>query len=138
MRRRPQGGGLFMSNRVVHFEIPYDDAERASAFYAGTFGWNMMPMPDMGYVMVGTGPSGDQGPTESGFINGGMLQRQGEWTAPNIVIDVENLEESLKAVEEHGGKTVVERQPVGDMGFTAYCKDSEGNLVGLWETAQPG
>jgi predicted enzyme related to lactoylglutathione lyase len=23
------------------------------------------------------------------------------------------------------------------MGFTAYCKDTEGNLVGLWETARP-
>jgi len=32
---------------------------------------------------------------------------------------------------------VVARQPVGDMGFTAYFKDTEGNLVGLWEDA-PG
>jgi hypothetical protein len=120
----------------VHFEIPYDDAERASAFYSQIFGWNLMPMPDMGYVMVGTGPSGDQGPTEPGFINGGMLKREGDWSAPNIVVDVANLEDALKAVEAHGGKTVVERQAVGDMGFTAYFRDSEGNLVGLWETAQ--
>jgi predicted enzyme related to lactoylglutathione lyase len=127
-----------MSNRVVHFEIPYDDAERASTFYGETFGWDMTPMPEMGYVMVGTGPNGDQGPTEPGFINGGMLQRQGEWTAPNLVIDVANLEEALTSVEEHGGKTVVERQPVGDMGFTAYFRDSEGNLVGLWETVRSG
>lgn len=125
-----------MSNRVVHFEIPFDDADRASSLYADIFGWQMMPMPEMGYVMVSTGPTGDQGATEPGFINGGMLHREREWTAPNIVIDVANLEEALKAVEEHGGKTVVERQAVGDMGFTAYFRDSEGNLVGLWETAQ--
>lgn len=125
-----------MSNRVVHFEIPFDDADRASSFYADIFGWQMMAMPEMGYVMVSTGPTGDQGATEPGFINGGMLHREREWTAPNIVIDVANLEEALKAVEEHGGKTVVERQAVGDMGFTAYFRDSEGNLVGLWETAQ--
>ena len=127
-----------MSNRVVHFEIPFDDTERASAFYSDVFGWQMMPIPEMGYVMVGTGPTGDQGPSEPGFINGGMLHREGDWTAPNVVIDVENLEQALKSVEEHGGKTVVERQPVGDMGFSAYFRDSEGNLIGLWETAQPG
>jgi predicted enzyme related to lactoylglutathione lyase len=26
---------------------------------------------------------------------------------------------------------------VGGMGFTAYVKDPEGNIVGLWETAAP-
>jgi predicted enzyme related to lactoylglutathione lyase len=124
-----------MSGRVVHFEVPYDDAGRARAFYADVFGWQMTPMEGMSYTLVGTGPSGDSGPTESGFINGGMLERGGDFTAPNLVIDVENLEDALKAVNEHGGTTVSERQPVGDMGFTAYCKDSEGNLVGLWENS---
>ncbi len=27
-----------MSGRVVHFEIPYDDGDRARAFYAQAFG----------------------------------------------------------------------------------------------------
>jgi predicted enzyme related to lactoylglutathione lyase len=27
------------------------------------------------------------------------------------------------------------RQPVGDMGFAAYFRDTEGNVVGLWQTA---
>ena len=126
-----------MMNRVVHFEIPFDDGDRASSFYAECFGWELMPVPEMGYVLVSTGPNGEQGPSEPGFINGGMLKREREWTAPNIVIDVPNLEEALKTVEEHGGETVVERQTVGDMGFSAYFRDSEGNLVGLWETARP-
>jgi predicted enzyme related to lactoylglutathione lyase len=124
-----------MSNRVVHFEIPYDDGDRARSFYEQAFGWQLMPMPEMGYTLVMSGPSGEEGPTEIGFINGGMMQREGPYTAPNIVIDVVNLERALKAVNEAGGTTVSERQPVGDMGFTAYVKDSEGNLVGLWETA---
>ena len=127
-----------MSGRVVHFEIPYDDGDRARGFYEKAFGWQLMTMPDMGYTMAMSGPSGDQGPTEPGFINGGMMQRQEPFTAPNIVIDVENLEETLKAVNEAGGTTVSERQAVGDMGFTAYFKDTEGNLIGLWETARSG
>jgi hypothetical protein len=125
-----------MSGRVVHFEIPFDDGDRARAFYAQAFGWHVMPLPDMGYTLVMSGPSGDQGPSEPGFINGGMMQRQQPFTAPNIVIDVENLEDALKAVNDAGGSTVAERQAVGDMGFTAYFQDTEGNLVGLWETAR--
>jgi uncharacterized protein len=127
-----------MSGRVVHFEIPYDDGDRARSFYEQAFGWQLMTMPDMGYTLVMSGPSGDQGPTEPGFINGGMMQREGAFTSPNIVIDVANLEEALKAVNEAGGSTISERQAVGDMGFSAYFKDSEGNLVGLWETATQG
>ena len=124
-----------MSGRVVHFEIPHDDGDRARAFYEKAFGWQLMNMPDMGYTIVMSGPSSDTGPTESGFINGGMMQREEPFTAPNIVIDVDNLEAALKAVNDAGGTTVSERQTVGDMGFAAYFRDSEGNLIGLWENA---
>ena len=126
-----------MSGRVVHFEIPYDDGDRARAFYEKAFGWQLMSMPEMSYTMVTSGPSGDQGPTEPGFINGGMMPRQEPFTAPNIVIDVDNIEDALRAVGEAGGTTAAERQAVGDMGFAAYFKDPEGNLIGLWETARP-
>ena len=125
-----------MSGRVVHFEIPYDDGDRARTFYERAFGWQLMHMPEMGYTLAMSGPSGEEGPTELGFINGGMMERAGPFQAPNLVIDVENLEAALAAVNGAGGATVSERQPVGDMGFTAYFTDTEGNLVGLWETAQ--
>jgi hypothetical protein len=126
-----------MSARVVHFEIPYDDRDRARAFYNNVFGWEITEMPESGYTLASSGPSGDQGPTEPGYINGGMMQREGPFTGPNLVVDVENIEDALKAVAEAGGSTVSEREPVGDIGFSAYCRDTEGNLVGLWETAQP-
>lgn len=124
-----------MNGRVVHFEIPFDDGDRAKSFYGKAFGWNLMSVPDMDYTMVMSGPSGEQGPTESGFINGGMMQREEPFTAPNIVVAVDNLEEALTAINDAGGTTVSERQAVGDMGFTAYFRDSEGNLLGLWENA---
>ena len=127
-----------MSDKVVHFEIPYDDGERARAFYGETFGWQLMPMPDLGYTMVMTGPTDQEtGATEPGFINGGMFERSEEFPGkgPNIVIDVASIDEALRKVEAAGGKVVRERTPVGEMGFTAYFTDTEGNLVGLWETA---
>jgi predicted enzyme related to lactoylglutathione lyase len=127
-----------MSDKVVHFEIPYDDGERARAFYGETFGWQLMPMPDLGYTMVMTGPTDQEtGATEPGFINGGMFERSEEFPGkgPTIVIDVASIDEALRKVEAAGGKVVRERIPVGEMGFTAYFTDTEGNLVGLWETA---
>jgi predicted enzyme related to lactoylglutathione lyase len=127
-----------MSGRVVHFEIPYDHGDRARAFCEKVFGWQVMALHEMGDTLVMSGPSGDQGPTEPGFINGGMMPRQEPFRALNIVIDVENLEDALKGVNDAGGTTVSERQPVGDMGYTAYFKDREENLVGLWETARAG
>ena len=33
--------------------------------------------------------------------------------------------------------TVLGRQDVGDMGWAAYFKDVEGNLMGLWQRASP-
>jgi hypothetical protein len=56
-----------MSGRVVHFEIPYDDGDRARAFYNKVFGWEVMEMPEMSYTMATSGPSGDEGPTEPGL-----------------------------------------------------------------------
>jgi predicted enzyme related to lactoylglutathione lyase len=127
-----------MSGKVVHFEIPFDDGDRARKFYSETFGWQLMPMPEMGYTIVMTGPSDPQtGPTESGFINGGMFERSADFPgkSPNIVIDVASVDDALSKVEEAGGKTVTAKMKVGDMGYTGYFTDTEGNLIGLWETA---
>ena len=59
-----------MSGKVVHFEIPFDDGDRARKFYADTFGWVMMPLPEMGYTIAMTGPT-DQltGPSEPGSVS---------------------------------------------------------------------
>jgi uncharacterized protein len=126
-----------MSGRIVHFEIPFDDQDRASAFYEKAFGWQLATMPGMGYTLVTTGPSGDTGPTEPGYINGGMLQRQDPITSPVLTVDVDDIEAALTTIGELGGSTVRGREPVGEMGFAAYVTDSEGNLIGLWENA-PG
>lgn len=127
-----------MSGRVVHFEIPFDDGDRARAFYRGAFGWNIHEIPDMHYTMVMSGPTSEQGmPSEPGFINGGMLQRgMSPARGPVITVDVEDIEQALQTVEQLGGRQVVGKQPVGDMGFSAYCTDPEGNVIGLWETAR--
>ena len=124
-----------MSGRVVHFEVPFDDGDRARGFYKEIFGWQLQEMPEMNYTMVTSGPSGDTGPTESGFINGGMMARQGgPAQGPVIVVDVDSIDATLERIGGLGGSTVTPKMPIGDMGFAAYAKDPEGNVIGLWET----
>jgi predicted enzyme related to lactoylglutathione lyase len=127
---------VVMSGKIVHFEIPYDDGDRARDFYGKAFGWDLQTWGGEGeYTMVGTGPSGEQGPTEPGFINGGMMKREDPYTGPVVVVDVDDIDDALATIEKLGGSTVTTRQQVGDMGWAAYFRDPEGNLMGLWQTA---
>ncbi|GIF49830.1 hypothetical protein DFJ67_0137 [Asanoa ferruginea] len=125
-----------MKGSVTHFEIPADDVARAERFYAESFEWNIKDMPEMSYAMLGTTPSGQDGrPKDPGAINGGMMKRSGMFTAPVVTIDVDDIDAALATVEKNGGKTRMGRQAVGDMGFTGYFSDTEGNLIGLWQSA---
>jgi uncharacterized protein len=125
-----------MSGRVVHFEIPFDDGDRARAFYRDAFGWQLQEWGEGSYTLVTTGPSGETGPEEPGFINGGMMRREGPGDGPIIVIDVEDIDAALENIEKLGGQTLLGRQAVGEMGWAAYFKDVEGNSMGLWQTAR--
>jgi uncharacterized protein len=125
-----------MGARVVHFEVPFDDADRARGFYRDVFDWQIQAMPDMGYNLVSTGPVSDEGmPTEPGYIGGGMMERQSPVATPVITLQVDDIDASIVAIEKHGGTAVGDKMPVGDMGFAAYFNDSEGNLMGLWQNA---
>ena len=125
-----------MSARVVHFEVPFDDADRARAFYRDVFDWQIMEMPEMQYNMVSTGPTSDEGmPSEPGFIGGGMMKREAPISTPVITLAVDDIDATIIAVEKHGGSAVGDKMQVGDMGFAAYFNDSEGNLMGLWQNA---
>jgi len=126
-----------MTGRIVHFEIPFDDGDRARGFYREAFGWNVRHMPDMDYTMVMSGPTSDQGmPEEPGYINGGMLGRDlSPAPGPVVTVDVDSIDAALERIEKLGGSTVLAKQPVGQMGFAAYFKDTEGNVIGLWESA---
>src|ERR1044072_5817934 len=125
------------TGRIVHFEIPFDDGDRARSFYRDAFGWSVQHVPDMDYTMVMSGPTTDQGmPGEPGFINGGMLGRDLAPSAgPVITVDVDSIDVALERIEKLGGATRLAQKPVGTMGFAAYFKDPEGNVMGLWETA---
>jgi predicted enzyme related to lactoylglutathione lyase len=123
-------------DKVVHFEIPVDNADRARAFYGSAFDWGIQPMESNDYTLTLTTPVDEttQIPTEPGAINGGLRPRTAETPTPVIVIQVDSIDESLKKIEAEGGSTVSPRAEMPGMGAYAYFKDTEGNVIGLWET----
>jgi uncharacterized protein len=116
---------------VVHFEIPAEDKERANTFYQNTFGWNLAPMQGMDYTIAITTPSDEQTgmPSTPGAINGALFPRTDDLKTPIITIDVEDLDG-----ESAGGSVVQGKDAVPGMGWYAYFRDTEGNIMGLWQT----
>jgi len=126
-------------DKVVHFEIPTDDHERAKRFYGDVFGWHLQDMPTGAdtYTFAITSPVDEKFQhRESGAINGGMFKRSPQLPVdkPVITIGVESIDEHARKIAAAGGSMVVPKGEVPDMGYYAYFKDSEGNLMGLWET----
>jgi predicted enzyme related to lactoylglutathione lyase len=124
--------------KVVHFEIPAENLERAKEFYGSVFGWQLqtMPMPGGEYTIATTTAVDEQTqqPTEPGAINGGLMQRTEQTPTPVLTIDADAIDTTLKEIEAAGGTTVTPRTEIEGMGAFAYFKDPEGNVLGLWET----
>ncbi len=128
-----------MIGKVVHFEIPADNLNRADKFYSTVFGWKLEKTKGMEdqYHMAQIIEVDRKNMTlkESGAINGALMTKEGLGTDhPVIVIAVPSLDESLKKVQKAGGKIVMPKQKVMDMGWYARVTDSEGNVIGVWET----
>jgi predicted enzyme related to lactoylglutathione lyase len=124
--------------RVVHFEIPVDDPQRAIVFYKTVFGWTFDKWEggSMEYWMVGTGKESEQG------INGGLMKRMmplvGESpTAFVCTVDVPSYDEYAEKIKKAGGKAVTPKTEIPKMGWMSYFKDTEGNTFGIMET-MPG
>jgi uncharacterized protein len=125
--------------KVVHFEIPADDVARAMEFYGELFGWQLQDMGEEmnGYIIAMTTPVDQETrlPLEPGAINGGLMKRSADTPSSVITIEVDAIDDALKQVEAAGGAVVTPRSEIPGMGAFAYFKDTEGNVMGLWETA---
>lgn len=121
-------------DKVVHFEIPFDNKQRAMKFYADTFGWQLTDMPEMSYVVASTVEVNDQQmPKEPGAINGGLMQRPKEAPNPTIYVGVASVDSAIARVTQAGGTVVTPKTPIPGMGAYARVADTEGNVIGLFE-----
>lgn len=121
-------------NRVVHFEIPADDMDRAKKFYSENFDWKLNQLgPEMGhYVLVQTGPTDEKGmPQDRAFINGGLMKRDPSARSPVVVIAVDDADATVEKVRKSGGRLVGEIVDIPNVGRYARVEDSEGNVIGV-------
>jgi len=117
------------------------DKARATKFYQDVFGWQISDAPGgMPYSFAITTPVNEQfQPAESGGINGGMYPRgeEGGSKSPVVVIEVESCEQQIVDVEGAGGSKVLGPVEIPNMGLYAQVKDSEENIIGLWQPLSP-
>jgi predicted enzyme related to lactoylglutathione lyase len=122
--------------RVVHFELHAESIDRARRFYENAFGWQGVPWDGpVEYLMLMTGGDSEPG------INGAIVARRGPppvegqpVNAPVCTISVPVLDIFTGNVVRHGGSIAVPKMTVPGVGYLAYIKDTEGNLLGLMQS----
>jgi predicted enzyme related to lactoylglutathione lyase len=108
--------------RVIHFEIPADDPERAVKFYSEVFGWKIEKWEGpFDYWLVTTGEEDEPG------INGAIMSREmGEMVKNTIGVD--SFNEFTEKIEKAGGRMLMEKQTLPGVGTMAAFEDTEGNV----------
>lgn len=123
-----------LDHTVVHFEMPADNPEKLSEFYKSLFGWKIEKM-SMGaagdYWMIET-----KAEQESPGSNGGIMKRMDSNHRPVNYVLVESVDEFSKKLQSLGGKIIIPKTPIPEMGAFAVGLDLEGNPVGLFESSQ--
>lgn len=115
---------------IVHFEIPANDLDSLSRFYAEVFGWEFTKteMPGMDYRRIRTGPEGKS-------VGGGMYPRMGPDDRPRNFVWVEEIDPAIARFKAAGGSEIVGKMEVPGMGWSFIGADPEGNPIALWQPA---
>ena len=118
-----------MANPVTMFEIAGKKESSICDFYSSLFGWDIKQDEDCGNTID---TSSDQG------INGHIVQTTDGMPITNhvtIYIQVDDIHESAKKVESHGGNVVMGPAPVPEgEGYFAMFTDPSGNFLGLFQS----
>ena len=117
--------------KVVHFEMPFDDAARANQFYADVFGWQSRQWdgPEE-YYLQETGAD-----AEPYGIGGALIARASALNGGGtlVVIGVDDLDAYIGKVAAAGCEIVTPRTPIPGVGWFANFRDTEGNVVGMFQ-----
>lgn len=127
-----------MAPRPMHFEIHAADTSRARRFYEGLFGWTFEQWPGgaQEYWLIGTGAM-----DQPGGMNGGLLKRIGgeplEGQPVNSFVctvgPVDDVDTIVHKAVSLGGAVALSKIPVPGIGWLAYVKDTEGNILGVMQ-----
>ncbi|MHA1479802.1 MAG: VOC family protein [Candidatus Thorarchaeota archaeon] len=115
--------------RVIYFEMPVDDFDRATKFYEEIFSWTitMHDRPEGPHYAVNTGDGELQG------INGALFKRDDEWSSLVNVIGVKDIDDAIEKIKRRGGEIVFPKTVITGVGYLAYFKDTEGNTFGMMQ-----
>ena len=113
-----------MAGKLVHFEVLAKDANRATKFYSGVFGWDFSDsgMPGIDYRMVRTGE--DQG--------GAVFAPEDGKTELKVYFDTDDIDATIAKVRDGGGEAE-DKQTIPSIGWFSGCKDTEGNSFSLYQ-----
>jgi predicted enzyme related to lactoylglutathione lyase len=114
---------------VNWFEIPVNDLSKAQAFYEYILKAELMPN-EMGPVKMAWFPMIQNGEGAAGTL----VKAEGHVPSHSgtlIYFSVEDIEETLKRINQKGGKTLEAKQSIGEYGYFAVFEDTEGNRIGL-------
>jgi predicted enzyme related to lactoylglutathione lyase len=121
--------------RLVHFEIHASDPDRLIGFYSAVCGWTFTKWEGpIEYWLITTGPNDAPG------INGGLVRRRGAPAAAGqpvnafvCTVNVEALDSTLESATAAGAEVALAKMAVPGVGWLAYVKDPDGNLLGLMQ-----
>jgi len=110
---------------IVHIEFKSVNFTRTAEFYARLFDWQTEQNGSGSYMKLNAGDG--TGPT-AGWVRADLIQAP----APVAFLAVDDLEKTLQAVEEAGGRVLVRSQPFAGGGEVGLFVDPDGNVLGLW------
>jgi predicted enzyme related to lactoylglutathione lyase len=114
--------------KIVHFDVPVDEIERARKFYTELFEWKIEKAPGpIEYYFIETADKDGKG------VAGGMGKRGAPDQRITNYIGVDSVDEYMEKVKSLGGKIQGEKMTVPGFGYLAICSDTEGNTFGLWQ-----
>jgi uncharacterized protein len=120
-----------VTNPAVYFEIPILDVERAKRFYGTVFGYKFSEEEIHGNRMINL-PFSDKASGITGALaKGKTYVPSGQGSL--IYLDTVNIATTLEKATSAGGSVLFPKTQVGELGYAAEIKDSEGNRVGLFE-----
>ncbi len=109
-----------MAGKLIHFEIPAADTQRARDFYSRLFGWEYEAW---------------EGPVEYHTLSdtrdpGGAIYPRQERENVRIWFDTSDLDADIARVRELGGEAT-DKEQIPGVGWFTICKDTEGNEFGI-------
>ena len=117
-----------MASPIVHWELTVPDTTQARAFYRIVFDWIFDDTTFLGHTLIHT----RQDP------HGGLMVRRndGSATGLNSYVEVDDVQSTLHEVVEWGGKVVVPRTEISNVGEFAVFQDPEGVAVPILHPAR--